>query len=150
MRDIDSIEKWKYVIILLPNIISFSIFFLTRDSYSDNKPDITWFDPPRSTFFIIWSVLYAYLGYYLYRCLLEKEQVYKTLQYTIILLLSFSYLWMLFYGNDKKKEAIWTFIPLILFSLSTEVQVYTLFNMPSFLFTAWLIFAFVLSSFDTA
>jgi tryptophan-rich sensory protein len=147
--DQKQLQKWKYPIILLPNLISWGIFFLTRDSYDDkNKTTKPWFSPPRMTFFFVWFILFGYTGYYLYRSLKEKSEQFKKLRNSIILLLSVAYLWMLVFGYSTKKNAILLFIPLISFALSCEIQIYYLFDMPFFLFTAWSIFAFVLSAFD--
>ena len=142
----DLLSTKEVLCILAPNIIAGIIFYITRDSYEDKSTD-PWFKPNRYAFFIVWTFLFSYMGYFLAKTLGQKNYDLNKLKYYILILFFFCFLWMFIYASDNPRVAILVFIPLINFALACENQIYKLFGYSYHLFTAWLIFALILSSF---
>lgn len=128
--------------IALANVIAFGLYYITSDAHAN--VDKTWFDPPKYIFFIIWPILYSYMAYFLSKSFYDKKCM--SLKISIILLFLFSYLWMIFFGRNDKRNAIFTFVPLINLSMMCENLIYHHYGYNFRLFSAWLIFALVLSS----
>lgn len=144
---IPSFTNRQLAYMLAPNIISGIIYYATKDKYSRDKykggRKKVWFEPPPFTFFIVWFILFCYAGYFLCKA---KDDNKTTLEYKIMALLFFGFLWMVIYGMGKEKESMLLFIPLIIFSISVDTMVYQEYNTSSFMWTGWCIFAAILQS----